>query len=204
MRLLNSFAQGQQPLEEVLLRHYEDLFDLVQQFGMGMVVFPALVAQLQGSYSIQSLDQVEPAAEEAKVDYGDEQDQAQPLPSKGKLRIFFKLPFDQYDMNKKTMSPYTPLNKTKEIRGSMLQHDCHMMLTYKSPNIDMSKRREEAMTHMKQKMQQNSRSPMVDSKPQPLNMFKRDVKGDGGRAHSSDPREVGQNQNQMNMFKAQV
>lgn len=57
VNLLNSFARSQaQSFEEVLLRHYEDLFDLVQQFGMGMIVFPTLVAHLAGSYSIQSVD----------------------------------------------------------------------------------------------------------------------------------------------------
>ena len=105
-------------------------------------------------------------------------------------------------MSKKTMSPYTPLNKTKEIRGTLL--------TYKSPNIDMSKRREEVMMDMRRKMEQNSRSPMLDSGkpagPSHLNMFMREgARGpkEGGRAHSSDPREAGHNQNQANMIKVQ-
>jgi hypothetical protein len=56
LNLLNSFAKSQTSFEEVLLKNYEDLFDLIQQFGIGMFIFPTVINYLQGSYSIQSLE----------------------------------------------------------------------------------------------------------------------------------------------------
>jgi hypothetical protein len=38
--------------EELLLQNYEDLIGLIQHFGMGILIFPSLVHELNGSYSI--------------------------------------------------------------------------------------------------------------------------------------------------------
>jgi hypothetical protein len=41
--------------EELLLKNYDDFFGLIQHFGMGMVIFPSLMHDLGGSYSIQMI-----------------------------------------------------------------------------------------------------------------------------------------------------
>lgn len=38
--------------EEMLLQNYEEFFGLIQYFGMGMVIFPSLINELKGTYSI--------------------------------------------------------------------------------------------------------------------------------------------------------
>lgn len=38
--------------EEILYKNYDEYFSLINHFGMGMIIFPSLVAELQGSYSI--------------------------------------------------------------------------------------------------------------------------------------------------------
>ena len=36
----------------MLLKNYDDFFGLIQHFGMGMVIFPSLMMDLGGTYSI--------------------------------------------------------------------------------------------------------------------------------------------------------
>jgi hypothetical protein len=60
VRLLNSLSaisyqsNSSQKLqtEELLLKNYDDFFGLIQHFGMGMVIFPRLMMDLGGTYSI--------------------------------------------------------------------------------------------------------------------------------------------------------
>lgn len=61
VRLLNSLSaisfnsnSSSQKLrtEELLLKNYDDFFGLIQHFGMGMVIFPSLMMDLGGTYSI--------------------------------------------------------------------------------------------------------------------------------------------------------
>jgi hypothetical protein len=56
--MLNNLSKcPKQLLNEALISNYEDFFDLIVNFGIGIIIFPSLIQALQGSYSIQIVDQ---------------------------------------------------------------------------------------------------------------------------------------------------
>lgn len=42
-----------------MIKQYIDYFDLINQFGIGMILFPSIVTHLKGSYGIEVKNQVE-------------------------------------------------------------------------------------------------------------------------------------------------
>ncbi|CDW71528.1 multi-sensor hybrid histidine kinase [Stylonychia lemnae] len=155
VNLLNIMSKSQNAsYEDILLKNYEELFDLIQQFGIGMLIFPTLIAQLEGNYSITVIDSAEAIEENKSGDLFGEQDQARPLSQAkpGKIKILFKLAFANGEVSKKVMSPYTPINKTKFSQGNTY--------TYKSPNLVARENREQAKSQMRRIMGQN-RSPLI-------------------------------------------
>lgn len=56
INFLNTIAKNPGCYEEVLLKYYEELFELIQKFGIGMLIFPRAVHQLQGTYSVTSVE----------------------------------------------------------------------------------------------------------------------------------------------------
>ncbi len=63
--LLNNVAKNsKQSIEEILLQNYEEFFELICHFGIGMIIFPNLILNLEGSYSISLIDS--PKEEEQK------------------------------------------------------------------------------------------------------------------------------------------
>eukprot|EP00347_Sterkiella_histriomuscorum_P018326 403345932 len=158
INLLNTLSKtNQAQLEEQLLKNYEDLFDLISQFGIGMLIFPTLITHLDGTFAITTIEPPPESKEEEKVAaFEGEQDQAHPVSSNkgGLIKIIFKIPFSHAEISKRVMSPYTPINKTKQQLGN-----CHV---YKSPNLISKENREQALSRVRQIMEQN-RSPLIGS-----------------------------------------
>ena len=41
--------------EEILLQNFDEFMTLITHFGMGMVIFPSLIQELKGTYSIAKI-----------------------------------------------------------------------------------------------------------------------------------------------------
>lgn len=92
------------------MENYENYYDLISNFGIGLVLFPSLVYGLNGSYLISTIEAQE---EKEEVKEGD-QDHAHPsTSSKSKIKIAYKIPFRNAEHSHRIASPYIPLNKTK-------------------------------------------------------------------------------------------
>lgn len=51
IQLLNGFSRNSKlSIEEIMLQNYEEFFDLIYHFGIGMIIFPSLVFSLDGTY----------------------------------------------------------------------------------------------------------------------------------------------------------
>lgn len=46
--LFNNMSKQKMMLDEILLENYEEFFDLIYNFGMGMLIFPNLIQSLGG------------------------------------------------------------------------------------------------------------------------------------------------------------
>ena len=170
MRLLNSLSaisyqsNSSQKLktEELLLKNYDDFFGLIQHFGMGMVIFPRLMMDLGGTYSISVIpgENIKVSQNEeprAGRDQDQSPDQAQ---SSGHLKIQFKLPFNQAGMSKKVMNPYFPFNPNKE--------DTNGKKIFKSPMLKTRESRSRIKNDMKRIMEEQLKSPMLSGARRPL------------------------------------
>ena len=57
IRLLNGLSKNpKSAIDEVLLQNFEEVFDLITHFGIGIIIFPNLISCLGGQYQIQVLE----------------------------------------------------------------------------------------------------------------------------------------------------
>ena len=55
--MLNSFQKSRsQSFEEALLNNFEEFFELIYHFGIGIILFPSLINALGGNYTFTSFD----------------------------------------------------------------------------------------------------------------------------------------------------
>jgi len=55
--MLNNLSKcPKQLLNEALISNYEDFFDLIINFGIGIIIFPSLIQALQGTFTVQVID----------------------------------------------------------------------------------------------------------------------------------------------------
>ena len=138
-----------------MISNYEDFFDLIMNFGIGIIIFPSLVQAMGGQYSVQVLDQSPNLVNAAfggfqAANTTNSKQVFMPIPSESgdnsaiqrsstRGRISFKLPFDHPDMQKKCVSPYFAFNPYKEdLNGKQL---------YKSPLLKTRKYTHKANSH---------------------------------------------------------
>ena len=53
IKLLGSLSKcAKSIINESLISNYEDFFDLIMNFGIGIIIFPSLVQAMGGQYSV--------------------------------------------------------------------------------------------------------------------------------------------------------
>lgn len=132
IKLLNELKSTKsEGLEEFLLSNFEECFDLINHFGIGLIIFPSLILRLGGSYSISLADSspqvcsttltrnVSPIAQMtpntlSPSDPKNFSGRMAQQTSNMRIKIAFKIPFEQASMSKKCLSPYFPFNPYKE------------------------------------------------------------------------------------------
>jgi hypothetical protein len=117
---------------------------------MGMIIFPTVINELRGTYSVSKLESSPDDLERSSANDGvssemsrkrgdsrSDQDQAPSIPPSpaspnlGRLWINFKVPFDHAELQKKVINPYFPFNPNKE--------DTNGKQIFKSPLLKQSK-----------------------------------------------------------------
>ena len=112
IKLLNMIAKNPRAsIDEALLQNYQEFFDLICQFGVGMIIFPSLIFALEGSYSINLVSQSPNASAGHNNSVSESQSSKPPQP---RIKINFKIPFKHADLQKKCFSPYFAFNPYKE------------------------------------------------------------------------------------------
>jgi len=136
-----------------LFQNYEEFFEIICHFGIGIIILPTLIHSMGGSYSITSneaspigtyankgtlgtsflsnLGTVVASRLESSQILVNGVTESQSIKPSRRIKIFFLLTFDQAELTKKVQSPYCPFNPYKEnSNGKQL---------YKSPLIKSSK-----------------------------------------------------------------